>query len=157
MKFETTVQIWEEIDKATQGNEMLGRLRTSLVDSAVRYARIRTDWQIANLDERTSMEDQRKRAHNAFIDECNILARAIVKGGGTAAWRQTLGQDRKIIRFRLLLALRPRYPRALRRPKPSMHGCGFGPQKSQCLQRENRLPILLAEVTVTDHSFGCVP
>ncbi len=68
-----------------------------LVDAAVRYARLRVDWVRADADERARLEDARTRAHNALIDACNILARGMRNAGEDAAWRDTLGNDRKRI------------------------------------------------------------
>ena len=72
-------------------------LKNGLILCAVRYARLRTDWRLANPDERRTMETARTAAHNALIDSANILSRAMVKIGEDATWRQKLGDDRKEI------------------------------------------------------------
>jgi hypothetical protein len=43
------------------------------------------------------MEIARTSAHDAFIDACNILTRAMRRSGEEASWRDTLGDDRKVI------------------------------------------------------------
>ena len=85
-------------------SEILGNVSTKenelkhcLILCAVRYARLRTDWRLANPDERRLMETTRTAAHHALIDSANILSRAMGKTGEDAAWRQKLGDDRKEI------------------------------------------------------------
>ena len=72
-------------------------LKQDLIRCALRYARLRTDWRLANPDERRLMETARTAAHNALIDSANILSRAMVKIGEDATWRRKLGDDRKEI------------------------------------------------------------
>lgn len=72
-------------------------LKQSLILCAVRYARLRTDWRLANPEDRRAMDSARTAAHNALIDAANILSRATVKAGEDAAWRRKLGDDRKEI------------------------------------------------------------
>jgi len=72
-------------------------LRDSLLQSAVRYARIRTDWALAEPETRKDMDRTRTAAHNSFIVSCNVLSRAMKKAGGSIRWRERLGQDRKCI------------------------------------------------------------
>lgn len=73
------------------------QLRHDLILCAVRYARLRTDWRLAPLQELRAMNSARTAAHNALIDAANILSRAMVKAGEDATWRQQLGDDRKEI------------------------------------------------------------
>ena len=75
----------------------IAKVWANVIESAVRYARIRTDWRRASLDERRAMDEVRTRAHNAFIDDCNLLSRTLVQHGGSAKWRRALGDDRKQI------------------------------------------------------------
>lgn len=43
------------------------------------------------------MDAGRTRAHNAFIDACNILSRQMARPGEDVAWRARLRSDRKIL------------------------------------------------------------
>jgi hypothetical protein len=43
------------------------------------------------------MDPSRTTAHNAFIDECNILSRAMAAAGESNGWRAEIGTDRKEI------------------------------------------------------------
>ena len=72
-------------------------LADDLVKAAVRYARIRTDYQLAPADRRREMDERRSRAHNVLIDCCNILSRNMNKNGETSDWREKIGSDRKTI------------------------------------------------------------
>lgn len=73
------------------------QLADDLIRSAVRYARMRTDWQLVGTEERRTMDAERSRAHDAFIDCCNILSRNMQKAGEDVSWREALGHDRKVI------------------------------------------------------------
>lgn len=75
----------------------LKHLLDDLVDYAIRYARIRTDWNRVNLDERGELEESRTRVHNLLIEACNILSRNMLKNAEDNTWRKMLGDDRKVI------------------------------------------------------------
>jgi hypothetical protein len=79
------------------GATVLLKLENDLLARAVRYARVRTDWQLADYDRRREIDDSRTAAHNALIDACNILSRAVSERGKDISWRAQLGQDRKSI------------------------------------------------------------
>lgn len=85
-------EIWQQIGTSSEG-----RLCRTLVEKAVRYARIRVDWQLTPKAERQDLEQTRTLAHNSLIDACNILSRAMQKAGDDIAWRYELGDDRKEI------------------------------------------------------------
>jgi hypothetical protein len=72
-------------------------LKHALVLCAVRYARSRADWRMADPHDRRAMDSARTAVHNALIDAANILSRAMVKAGENVAWRRKLGDDRKEI------------------------------------------------------------
>ncbi len=91
MDQKTAIEIFQSIQ--TRDVE----LKKDFILHAVRYARLRTDWQLASTDERRIMNSTRTAAHNALIDAANILSRAMVKAGEDTAWRRKLGDDRKEI------------------------------------------------------------
>jgi hypothetical protein len=72
-------------------------LADSLLKSAVRYARIRVDWLLSDNEQRADMEAERTSAHNAFISQCDILARNMANAGEDTTWRKQIGADRKDI------------------------------------------------------------
>lgn len=76
---------------------MLAGLRADLIERAVRYSRLRTDWELADAEGRADIDEPRRLAHNAFIDVCNILTRAMRQQGLDTAWREQLGEDRRRI------------------------------------------------------------
>jgi hypothetical protein len=92
MTLEKASKIWQQI--SASGEE---KLRRELVEKAVRYARIRVDWNLTPKAERHNLELTRTLAHNALIDACSILTRAMLKAGEDIAWRYELGDDRKVI------------------------------------------------------------
>lgn len=73
------------------------KLKNELLEAAINYARIRADWHFMDIDERKDNDEIRTRAHDAFIDCCNILSREMIKAGEDADWRLYLGNDRREI------------------------------------------------------------
>lgn len=92
MGCETARRVYEQIESTTS----LLPMRELLI-IATRYARMRTDWQLAKQDERREMARHRTAAHNALIDACNILSRHMRENGQDNSWREALGNDRKEI------------------------------------------------------------
>lgn len=86
-----------EIEASANQDETTQVLLADFVSSAVRYAGLRAAWQISPMEKRLEMDRNRTCAHNALIDSCNILSRAMVQRGMSAEWRTELGQDRKNI------------------------------------------------------------
>jgi hypothetical protein len=74
----------------------LRELSNSLFHSAVRYAQIRADWHFMTVEEKLENKEERHRAHNAFIDKCNIMSRNQQSIGEDGSWRSLLGNDRMI-------------------------------------------------------------
>ena len=74
-----------------------GDLKNDLIQKALRYARLRVDWQLTPGDSRNEIGSLRTKAHNAFIDSCNILSRNMADNDEDVTWRKTLGDDRKLI------------------------------------------------------------
>lgn len=92
MEMHTARRVHEAIEAST-----LHGLRADLYGAAVRYARIRADWHLAQLEQKKEMDRTRTLAHNALIDACNILSRNMLKAGEDNGWRGLLGDDRKVI------------------------------------------------------------
>jgi len=92
MKFETAHNIYKSIQKTK-----IFDLKDDLFKSAIRYSHIRARWSLATKDERIRMDDERTRAHNVFIDDCNILSREMKKISENNNWRLEIGQNRKAI------------------------------------------------------------
>lgn len=76
---------------------VLEALKNDLIQKAVKYARIRTDYQLAPNESRNEIGSLRTIAHNAFIDSCNILSRNMADNDEDITWRKMLGDDRKAI------------------------------------------------------------
>lgn len=68
----------------------LADLRNDLITAAMRYARIRTDWQSYSDEDKANKSRARSSAHDAFIDACNILSRQMAKAGEENSWRNEL-------------------------------------------------------------------
>lgn len=90
-------EIYEGILASVLGIPLLEAAAQDLLQSAIRYARIRTDWMMATIEDRNAMDTSRTAAHDAFIDACNIVSRNATKQGRTTLWRALLGNDRKEI------------------------------------------------------------
>lgn len=85
-------EIWRVL-----GETQLMELRMDLVRAAIKYSNCRVEWNLARHEQRGEMGPARTRAHNAFIDACNILSRNMAKAGEANEWRSLLGDDRKEI------------------------------------------------------------
>jgi hypothetical protein len=92
MTLEKATKIWQQISSSREE-----KLRRGLVEKTVRYARIRVDWWLTPRAERGALELTRTLAHNALIDACSTLTRAMLRAGEEIAWRYELGDDRKEI------------------------------------------------------------
>ena len=92
MNHETAKEIYSAFRDAAPPD-----LLRELIVLASRYAGLRVTWALADQDGRRRMDSERTRAHNAFIDQCNILSRAMAKAGQNTDWRTDMGDDRKEI------------------------------------------------------------
>ncbi len=97
MEAQSAAAILKAIEESTEGDPALLALERELLDLAVRYARIRTDWRLAGAAQRAALDGPRRIAHDALIDQCNIVSRAVGKAGRANEWRRALGDDRKEI------------------------------------------------------------
>jgi len=68
-----------------------------LLCCGVRYVRMRTDWRLLSQAERLEQDSSRTAAHNAFIEACHILGRAMAASGESPEWRRARGRDRRVI------------------------------------------------------------
>ena len=72
-------------------------LLNQFILKAMRYVNLRVSWYVSDLEGRFEIDDERTRAHNVFIDYCNIITRELTKEGQDILWRKQLGDDRKEI------------------------------------------------------------
>jgi hypothetical protein len=97
MQWDEARRIFQQLQDTIRDDAELLELANDLITRAVRYARVRTDWQLADCDRRQEIDGSRTAAHNVLIDACNILSRAMSERGKDISWRAQLGQDRKSI------------------------------------------------------------
>ena len=97
MDWSISENAFRQIHQCGTDDSLLTELKADLLDKAVRYARIRVDWELADLSRRHELDEYRKRAHDSLIDACNILARTMAQVGMDASWRDKIGQDRRDI------------------------------------------------------------
>ena len=97
MDYQLTVTATDSILELCKFDNLLVELKDDFLRSAIRYSRIRSDWFLVAPKKRRALEDERKRAHNALIDSCNILSRTMVNKGLDIEWRAKLGNERKRI------------------------------------------------------------
>ena len=90
---EHTAQI---ISDSIAGTALI-ELRNALIQQAIHYTQIRLQWRNISVDQRLEMNGRRTKAHNAFIDCCNILSRNMSKIGENINWREDLGTERRYI------------------------------------------------------------
>ena len=92
MEYSSAMAIYRQVNTTK-----LQDLKDDLIAAAIRYAALRVRSQQPAAADDLQIDADRTRAHNVFIDACNILARNMAKIGEDADWRQTLGDDRKTI------------------------------------------------------------
>lgn len=90
---------WEKATRIAYaiGKSRLIELRAQLFRRAVDYARIRAEWQLSTPEERISMNAARTRAHDLFIEACDMMGRCMQDEKEDFSWRGELGNDRKEI------------------------------------------------------------
>jgi hypothetical protein len=91
VKHETAIEIFDAISTSEL------ELKQELLHFVIRYARIRTDWYMADRGKRQETDRGRTITHNGLLDAVNALAGAMVKKGENTEWRQRMGDDRKEI------------------------------------------------------------
>ena len=89
LSYEEAFEMVGEIKQSSQTD-----LRDDLLRSAIRYASVRAEFSLMDMDERREADVGRTRLHNAFIANCDILARAMNKAEEVSGWRESLGTDR---------------------------------------------------------------
>lgn len=92
LNYTIAYKAWNNIN-----DSKLTALKRSLFKAAHRYATIRAEWQFMSLEEQVEADAERSRAHNNFIDTCNILSRAQVSENENNTWRLEIGMERKMI------------------------------------------------------------
>jgi hypothetical protein len=92
MNYAIAEDVFEQVESSS-----LESLRESVIAAAARYAAMRSKWHLETGEGRRAMDAERTRAHDAFIDSCNILSRNQAKNGEDNSWRSTLGDNRKPI------------------------------------------------------------
>lgn len=97
MRYETALDIHRRLEAAVGGDADAQMLYSDLVSLAVEYARMRTDWQLADGKKRMNMDEARTTTHNALIGACNALARYLARQEKDTSWRQDLTDDRREI------------------------------------------------------------
>jgi len=92
ISFDSASEIFKDIEES-----QLVQLRETLYKSAFRYTEYRFHWNFKTFEEKLEVDDERSIAHNAFITNCDIMARNMGNKGESYLWRTKLTNDRKII------------------------------------------------------------
>jgi hypothetical protein len=92
LDFKHAIEIFNEIKKID--NDFL---INELLESIVKYARIRTDWYFMTDEERKEGDKSRTITHNALISNINAISRNMAKSGHDISWREELTDNRKVI------------------------------------------------------------
>ena len=94
MDWHVAQAVFRRICDAGIREPLLVELRQDFLEKAIRYARIRTDWELAEPARRHELDEYRKRTHDGLIDACNILSRVMTEQGhdalvARAAWSRS--------------------------------------------------------------------
>ena len=95
MDWSISENAFRQIHQSDRDDPLVAELKGDFIDKAVRYARIRVDWELADLSRRHELDEYRKRTHDSLIDACDILARTMAHAGMDASWRDKIGHDRR--------------------------------------------------------------
>ncbi len=97
LSVEDAAEIYRELMTAADDrDEDSVYLINNLHEKAVRYARIRAEWNLKSREEKIKADEGRTMAHNSFIAAVNMLARFQKDAG--KEWQDILGkEDRKRI------------------------------------------------------------
>lgn len=90
--FDSASEIFNQLEES-----QLVQLREMLYKSAFRYTEYRFNWNFKTFEEKLEEDSERSIAHNAFITNCDIMARNMSNKGEPSQWRKKLTNDRKII------------------------------------------------------------
>lgn len=90
MDIESARRILDVVERST----VLEAIRRQWFEAATRYAQLRVTWWMAPPTERRNVDPSRTAAHDAFIDACNILSRAMAAAGEPNRWRAEIGSER---------------------------------------------------------------
>lgn len=90
-------RLLREIETACRRDGDLQGLYEDLRFNAIRYARMRVDWYMLISDRRCDLDEARTRSHDAFIDSCNALSRAMGGRDLDNGWRNQIGYTREAI------------------------------------------------------------
>lgn len=92
-----TSQQVAELLLGLRGKTVADELLHEVIAAAVRYARLRVDWALLDLENRRELDSTRTAAHNVLIDSCNALSRAMLRSQEDNEWRRSLGDSRQLI------------------------------------------------------------
>lgn len=92
MNCATAEEILNELNESS-----LDSILHDMLEAALRYVGLRGRWYLATSEGRLEIDSERTRAHNAFIDACNIMSRNQRKNGEDNTWRAKLSDDRKVV------------------------------------------------------------
>ncbi len=90
---------WEKATRIAYaiGRSRLADMRMKLFRGGADYAQMRVNWQLAAPEERSAMDGERTRLHDAFIELCAMMGRCMEDAQEDVSWREDLGKDRKEI------------------------------------------------------------
>lgn len=91
-----TLEMAESILGAMERTSHIDLLEDAL-KGAIRYTSMRASFALMDPEGRRATDESRTTLHDAFIADCNILARAMNSSGEEVSWRDRLGTDRKEI------------------------------------------------------------
>jgi len=90
---------WEKATRIAHavGSSRLLTLRIALFRKAADYAHMRVNWQLSSPEVRLVMDTARTKAHDDFIEACDMMSRCMEDEKEDFSWREDLGKDRKEI------------------------------------------------------------
>jgi len=96
LPFEESLQIYDQLMTTLNFNDADTKmLWNKMIESAMNYAAIRSNWLLLNTGGRSEKDKSRTSNHNSFITWLNALGRHQEKSGKSAAWRKQFGDEKE--------------------------------------------------------------
>jgi len=98
LPFEEANAIYEKmISQIDLNHEDMVTLWENVIRNLYSYYEYRKNWFLWDREKCMDKDNSRSSSHDTYINSLNALSRFIVKQGGSAEWRERLGDDRRRI------------------------------------------------------------
>jgi hypothetical protein len=95
---DTALNAFFQIETAVKCNDPdFMMIFEEFIADALKYSQFRSKWMTYTHEQKAEYDLSRTSAHNAFIQDCDILARLMNQMSLDVSWRTEIGEERKRI------------------------------------------------------------